>query len=230
MATPSAWRLACCPVDAVTGVSPHDGDEVAGGSASERVARARSIRTRHDAVAVYRDWAANYDDDVLVSLGFTGGDRIADLLAEHLAERRVPVVDLGCGTGAVGWRLRAHGFEAVDGLDISPEMLAIAAGKDLYRALLVVDLLDQLPFAAGSYGAAISAGTFTSGHVGPTAIIEIVRILRPRAVVGWVIARSLWPQFEPAVVGAGVQVLHLAEEPIRRGGAPESIMLVGRVR
>ncbi len=198
-------------------------------SASERVARARSIRNPADAVAVYREWASHYDDDVVGSLGFIGGDRIADLLAEHVTDRTASMIDLGCGTGAAGARLRTHGFETIDGLDISPEMLTVAQGKQIYRELFVVDLLARIPIADGSYAAAVSAGTFTSGHVGPEAIAEIVRILRPQAVVAWVVAGSVWPQFEPAVIAAGIEILHRTEEPIRRGGGPEATMLVGRL-
>lgn len=197
--------------------------------AAARVARARTIRDPTEAVAVYREWAAEYDDDVSGALGFIGGDRIADLLAEHTTDRTAPVIDLGCGTGAVGARLHTRGFELVDGLDISPEMLAVAAGKQIYGQLFVVDLLATIPIADRTYAAAVSAGTFTSGHVGPAAIPEIVRILRPAAVVAWVVASSVWPQFEPAVVAAGIEILHRAEEPIRRGGGPEATMLVGRL-
>jgi len=203
---------------------------IAAVSASDRVARARLIETPSEAVSVYRDWAADYDDDVFGSLGFTGGERIADLLAEHVIDRRTSVIDLGCGTGAVGVRLRVHGFEEVDGVDISPEMLAQAAAKHAYRSLLVADLLDRIPLADRSYGAAISAGTFTSGHVGPAAVPEIVRVLRPGAVVAWVVALSMWPQFEPAAIAAGLDVVHRAAEPIRRSGAPEATMLVARLR
>ena len=59
---------------------------------------------------MYRDWAVHYDLDVFGTLGFTGTDRIVDLLAEHVPDRESAVLDLGCGTGAAGVRLRAHGF------------------------------------------------------------------------------------------------------------------------
>ena len=76
----------------------------------ERVARARAARSAGETVAAYREWAARYDDDVFGALGFTGSARIADLLASHLDERDGAVLDLGCGTGAVGVRLQRPRF------------------------------------------------------------------------------------------------------------------------
>jgi hypothetical protein len=79
------------------------------------------------------------------------------------------------------------------------------------------------------YSAAVSAGTFTSGHVGPSAIAGIVKLLTPGAVVAWVIASSVWASFEPALAAAGVEILYQSVEPIRTNGAPEAVMLVGRL-
>ena len=106
----------------------------------ERIARARSITSAGEAAAVYRDWAASYDDDVFGRLGFTGSARIAELLVAHLPDRSAPVLDLGCGTGAVGVRLAELGVTTIDGVDLSPEMLAIAERTGAYRTLSVADL------------------------------------------------------------------------------------------
>ena len=195
----------------------------------ERIARARAIRSPADAIHVYRQWAADYDHDVFATLAFTGTNRIVELFAQHQPERSVPVVDLGCGTGAAGARLRERGFTTVDGIDISPEMLQIAAGRNVYRELLAADLTAPVPWPSGAYGGSVSAGTFTSGHVGPDAIPEIVRILRPGAIVAWVIASSVWLAFEPAIAAVGFQVLHDAEEPIRHDGPAEARMVVAQL-
>ena len=71
-------------------------------TSADRVTRARSLSTPDDAVRLYESWAADYDHDVFEVMGFTGTDRIADLLAAHVPDRGQPVIDLGCGTGAAG--------------------------------------------------------------------------------------------------------------------------------
>jgi predicted TPR repeat methyltransferase len=193
--------------------------------ARQRVLQARAARSVEDTVGAYRDWAADYDRDVFDQLGFVGSDRIADLLAEHLGDRTTPVLDLGCGTGAVGTRLFSEGFASVDGIDISRAMLDVAARKNAYRAFIEADLQRPLPLADRSYGAAISAGTFTAGGVGPGVLAEVWRVLQPGATAAFVIGE--WDEFEPAL--AGWELLHVAAEPIRRGGPPEATMVVARV-
>ena len=192
--------------------------------ARQRVLRARASRSVDETLDAYRDWAADYDRDVFEALGYTGSDRIADLLADHSADPTAPVLDLGCGTGAVGSRLASLGFTAVDGIDISRAMLEVAAHKGVYRALLEADLERPLPVSTGSYAAAVSAGTFTAGGVGPGVLAEVRRVLRPGATVAWVIGS--WKQFEPLL--RDWEVLHLAVEPIRRDGPPEATMVVAR--
>lgn len=193
--------------------------------AMERIARARAARSPEEVAALYREWAADYDADVFGAAGVTGTDRIADLLAEHLADRSTPVLDLGCGTGAAGVRLRAHGFTAVDGVDLSPEMLAVATRTGAYRSLVAADLNRPLPVLDGIYGAAVSAGTFRDGHVGVDAVPGILRVMRPDAMVAWTIAD--WSPF--ADLGTKWKVLHRVREPFRRGGDAEMTMLVARI-
>jgi predicted TPR repeat methyltransferase len=195
---------------------------------SDLIAKARALSSVEENEALYRQWAATYDRDVFDTLGFTGSDRIAGLLASYLSTRSTEVIDLGCGTGAVGVRLAALGFERIDGVDLSPEMLAVARAKGVYRSLATMDLTKPIT-ATRHYAAAISAGTFTSGHVGPFAIAEIVKLLAPGAVVAWVIASGVLASFEPALAVSGIEILHQSVEPIRTGGTPEAVMIVGRL-
>src|SRR5215475_11069658 len=48
--------------------------------------------------------------------------------------------DLGCGTGRTGAWLRAHGIIELDGVDLTPEMLAIARNRRLYDRLYEADV------------------------------------------------------------------------------------------
>jgi len=196
--------------------------------AAAKVARARAAASSAEAEAIYAEWAGSYDAEVFGALGFTGSDRIADLLAQHVDDRSLPVLDLGCGTGRVGERLRRHGFTAVDGIDISNEMLAVATGKDVYRRLDAVDLTAGGALPAAGYAASVSAGTFTSGHVGARHLAPIARAHRAGAIVAWVIAQPMWAGFEPALARHGFHVLTCELEPVRDGGPPESVMLVAR--
>jgi len=192
------------------------------------IARARAIVDADDAAAVYRDWAATYDDDVFGTLGFTGSARIAELLIAHLPDPAAAVLDIGCGTGAVGRRLAELGATTIDGVDLSPEMLAVAARTGAYRRLAVCDLTAADLDVGGPYTAMVSAGTFTSGHVGPSAVPRLLAAVAPGGLIAWVVGAAVWPEFEPALAAFDLALLHQALEPIRRDGPPEAVMYVAR--
>ncbi len=65
-------------------------------------------------------------------------------------------VDLACGTGRTGVWLRRQGVQAFDGVDITPEMLARAQDKGVYRTLYQADITDT-GLDAGNYDLAIEA-------------------------------------------------------------------------
>ena len=128
----------------------------------------------------YRDLARDYDSSFAKALGYVYPGAVAHAL---LACQRPdgPILDVGCGTGLVGLELhKAQPELLVDGVDISLEMLAVAAQKSLYRRLFEVDLTDntlilQNDFAdGGGYAGLISAGTFTHGHLGPEPIAGLI--------------------------------------------------------
>lgn len=139
---------------------------------------AYALETPDDNRRLYRSWAATYDADFAEASGYRLPAAVAD--AWLAAGGTGPVLDVGCGTGLVADHL--PGTTVVDGLDISPEMLAVAARKGRYRALIEADLTRPLALADVAYAGLISAGTFTHGHVGPEALHELLRIAAPGAV------------------------------------------------
>jgi len=91
-------------------------------------------------------------------------------------------LDVGAGTGLVAEALLKNGNHSVDAIDISKEMLDAAAEKNVYQRLILADLTQTIPIENDVYGAIVSAGTFTHGHVGPSAINELLRIAKPGAL------------------------------------------------
>jgi SAM-dependent methyltransferase len=200
--------------------------------AAARLERARALGSIGEARTLYRDWAKDYDADVFGRLKVTGTRRIAELLLHHLPHPpEARIIDLGCGTGAAGTVLKSSGVLAIDGLDLSPEMLLIAAASGAYRFLIAADLLAPLPLRDHRYDAAISAGTFTTGHVGATALPAIRRLIRPGGLLACVVARAFYQSggFADAIPQQRWRILHDTLEPIRDGGPPEGHMLVFKI-
>ena len=146
------------------------------------LSRAYALRTPNDSVALYRDWADSYDADFARNSDYILHEQVARHFT--LIGGFGPVLDVGAGTGLCGAALAARGITPIDGTDISPEMLGVAAAKDVYRDLFAANLLEGLPVPARPYQGAVSSGTFTTGHVGPDGIDRMLEVLRPRA---WVV-------------------------------------------
>ncbi|MBL6946784.1 MAG: class I SAM-dependent methyltransferase [Rhodospirillales bacterium] len=140
--------------------------------------KAYDRKTKDEVVGLYREWAETYDDE-LEENSYVGPERGAAVFAEHINDRKARIIDVGCGTGLVGGFLTAHGYSAIDGLDISSEMLAVARGKGVYEDLFEADLTTTIDVPDATYDAAISVGTFTHNHVGPDGLDEVLRIVKP---------------------------------------------------
>ncbi|WP_425040372.1 class I SAM-dependent DNA methyltransferase [Primorskyibacter sp. S187A] len=138
---------------------------------------AYALQTPEDSKRLYADWAETYDADFADASDY----RLPEAVARQYAARggAGPVLDLGAGTGLVGQWLKALGVEAVDGTDISREMLDVAAARGCYRRLFESDLTQALNVPDAAYAGAVSAGTFTNGHVGPDALEEVLRVIAP---------------------------------------------------
>ena len=140
------------------------------------------LATPDDNVAYYRGFAQTYDTDFVEQMGYCyPGAVAAAYLAQADIGADVPIADIGCGTGIVASELKLR-REIIDGMDISPEMLSIARPKSLYRNLFEVDLTGDLQKISNDYGAVLSAGTFTFGHLGTEPLRNLLQIARRGAL------------------------------------------------
>ncbi len=69
------------------------------------------------------------------------------------------VLDLGCGSGLCGPLFRPLARKLV-GVDLSPRMLAIAAGKQIYDELIQAEMLEYLARAPASSDLVVAANVF----------------------------------------------------------------------
>lgn len=126
----------------------------------------------------YREWAETYDRSFAEDRGYRSPAEVARLF-RAAAQGNEPVLDVGAGTGLIGEELQDV---EIDALDLSPEMLAVAGRKGVYRSLITADLTGPLDIPDATYGGVVSSGTFTHGHVGPVCLPELMRITRPGAL------------------------------------------------
>lgn len=161
--------------------------------------KAYSVRTPEDSRKLYAEWATTYNETFIKANDYVYPRTIAQKFDELISKTEIKsVVDIGCGTGAVGSYLaNLRPNLKIEGFDISPEMLTEAAktrridNSPVYDKLIEVDLTGEVP--QGSYDAMISAGTFTHGHLGPQTLISIIQLVR---VNGWFVVGINSKHFE----------------------------------
>ena len=138
---------------------------------------AYSLKTPEDSINLYRSWASTYDDDFAKQNDYRSPIEIAKYYAKYSNDTDTPILDVGAGTGLIGECLNQSACE-IDAIDISPEMLEIARAKNCYSKIIEADLTKRLLINDNHYGAIVSAGTFTHGHVGPNVLDELLRVTR----------------------------------------------------
>ncbi len=177
------------------------------------------LKTPEDSVRLYREWSQSYDAGFAAAQEYRLPNAVAEAFAA--AAGRGPVLDVGAGTGLLAARLRALGVEPVDGIDISPEMLAVAAAKGIYRATHLADLTRGVALADRTYDGVVSSGTFTYGHVGPGAFDELLRLAAPGAQFALSIHTGVYRDagFAAKLEALGAQITDLRLEEVAVYGA-----------
>ena len=180
---------------------------------------AYTLSSPEDNEKYYDEFAATYDGDFADTLGWFYPTAIAKAYRDAATESDIPIADIGCGTGLVACALNLSNGQ-VDGIDISEEMLRIAKEKKLYRSLYKADLTNSLDAIFNDYGAVVSAGTFTSGHLGPEPLEPLLGIARAGAlfVIGVKNVFFLEAGFEPVLrsmeTAGQIHDLQVAEVPM----------------
>jgi predicted TPR repeat methyltransferase len=152
--------------------------------------KAYSVKTPEDSRRLYAEWASTYNETFIKANDYVYPRTIAQKFDELIPKSDIQtVVDIGCGTGAVGSYLaNLRPNLKITGVDISAEMLAEASklkridGSPVYLDLIEVDLTAELP--KKSFDAMISAGTFTHGHLGAETFISLIARVRFN---GWLV-------------------------------------------
>jgi SAM-dependent methyltransferase len=106
---------------------------------------ARGYRTV-DVRTGYGEWVATYERTVEDAMDVA----LLDALATPPWATLRCAADLGCGTGRTGAWLRRRGVAEIDGVDLTPEMLAVARAKGVYRRLVEAPV-GATGLAAGAY-------------------------------------------------------------------------------
>ena len=157
-----------------------------------RVFNALHTTNQEELEELYRVWADNYDHDVVEVIGYVGHSITTELLLKYVDNSKSKILDAGCGTGLVGEILFEKNFNNIFGIDFSQPMLDQALEKNVYQSLGLADLTKKLTFKDNTFDATICAGTFTCGHVGPEALIELIRVTKTGGYISFTVRDQEW--------------------------------------
>ncbi|XP_053372937.1 ubiquinone biosynthesis O-methyltransferase-like [Mercenaria mercenaria] len=136
----------------------------------------------------YRDWASTYDEDAEKYKYDINSIKIASILKDYFQEGErgnVRILDVGAGTGLVAKQLKKYGFEHIDALEPSEDMLNEARKNNLYENYFV-EFISGTPSSlpANSYDVLTGGGIYaTEAHVPAEAILEMIRLVKPGGVI-----------------------------------------------
>ena len=163
----------------------------------------------------YAQWAQSYDQEVGEN-GYVTPLRIAEALARHVKDLSIPILDYGCGTGVSGQAFQEAGFLTIDGVDISAEMLKVAAQKKIYRRLEVFAPESGPNVKLGAYQIIAAVGVIGAGAAPLAVLNKILALLAPKGLLVFSFNDHTLedPAYDGLVedyVNQGQAVLHLKE-------------------
>jgi SAM-dependent methyltransferase len=169
----------------------------------------------------YDRWAATYEQTVEDAMDVALLERL-DVDWGSLGR----VADLGCGTGRTGEWLAARGVGEIDGVDLSPGMLAAARTRGVYSSLREGEV-GETGLASGAYDLVVSC--LVDEHLadlGPL-YAEAARLARPGGrfvLVGYhphfIIASGMPTHFDDAESGESLAIethVHLLSDHVAAG-------------
>ena len=151
---------------------------------------AYNLKSPDDNIKLYSAWAETYDNSFIINMQYKLHFAVADEFV--LKGGRGLILDVGAGTGALAQALLQKGKFSIEATDISEEMLKVAESKKIYKRSFLSDLTKEIPMKNDIYDGVVSSGTFTHGHVGPNAIVELVRVTKLGGLVTISVNEKHW--------------------------------------
>jgi predicted TPR repeat methyltransferase len=151
-------------------------------------------------------YAPRFDAELTGTLGYATPAALAALLERAGAARdgRAEALDLGCGTGLSGAVLAPFAAR-IEGVDLSPRMLAEARARGLYAALHEADLLTFLPARPAAFDILFAADVLNYlGDLAP-AFAGAAVALRPGGLLAFSVEVA---EGEAVALGEGLRYRH----------------------
>ncbi|WP_248306136.1 class I SAM-dependent DNA methyltransferase [Devosia oryzisoli] len=199
--------------------------------------------------ALFDQYAPQFEASLVGKLGYRVPEMLEQMVREEMAKLGLTSVgkalDLGCGTGLMGERLR-DAVTHLEGVDISAAMIAETARKGIYDSLQKAELVATLNARRSDIDLMTAADVFIYCGALQPVLAALVRALKPGGLVAFSLeahdgeealflrpslryAHGIGPTREALVV-AGLEVLRFETAILRfdRGAPITGILVLAR--
>lgn len=199
--------------------------------------------------ALFDQYAPQFEEALVGKLGYRVPDMLDEMVTQCAAglgiERFAKALDLGCGTGLMGEKLRTR-VDYLEGVDISAAMIAETARKGIYDSLQKAELVAALNARRAEADLMTAADVFIYCGALQPVLAALVPALKPGGLVAFSLeahdgeeALFLRPSLRyahgvqatrDALVVAGLEVLRFETAVLRfdRGAPITGILIVAR--
>jgi predicted TPR repeat methyltransferase len=199
--------------------------------------------------ALFDQYAPKFETSLVDRLGYQVPDLLDGLLATEMDRLGLSTfdaaLDLGCGTGLMGQRLRAKvGF--LEGIDLSAAMIAETARKGIYDSLDKAELVEFLARRPAQSDLVTAADVFIYCGALPPVLAVVVPAMRPGGLLAFSLEAHDGEEqvflraslryahgvdaTRQALLDAGLEILRFEHAVLRqdRGAPIEGLLVVAR--
>ncbi len=135
---------------------------------------------------LFDQYAREYDAHMTDVLGYDVPSQLRALVTPHIGQRPLEVLDLGCGTGLCG-ALFHDLAKSLVGIDLSPKMIQRAREREIYRQLIVGDVVNATATLHNDFDLILAADVFV--YLGDLA--PLFAAVQTKLVIGGLFAFSV---------------------------------------
>jgi predicted TPR repeat methyltransferase len=139
---------------------------------------------------MYQGFAPTFESNLVGELKYRGPEGVEQVIDAVMGGRReLGILDLGCGSGLAGVRFKPLAASLV-GVDLSPEMLALARAREIYDRLDTAEVTKWLTHSRETFDLIVSCDCLI--YFGDLRLVvePAARLLRPGGVLAFSLERS----------------------------------------
>jgi len=139
---------------------------------------------------LYRRFSSFYEHNVCDELQYEGPERIQAMVESAIGGRdHLALLDLGCGSGLAGMRLKPRASSLV-GVDLSPEMIELARARNIYDRLDVAEITEWTGRMRERFDLIVACDCFIYfGDLGQV-VIPAARLLQPDGTLAFTVEKG----------------------------------------